>query len=65
MNLQSRMNHMKANRGPSQQQASILFSPYYNRLDMKQAWASVSFSVDLISCLLSVHMAFVFSGREP
>lgn len=57
--------HMKAKSGPSQQQASILFSPYYNRLDMKQAWASVSLSMDLISCLLSVHMALFFLDGNP
>lgn len=52
---------MKAKSGLSQQQqASIPFSPYYNRLDMKQAWASVSFSMELISWLLSVHMALFF-----
>lgn len=48
-----------------QQQASIQFSHYYNRLDMKQARASVSLSMELISWLLSVHMALFFSGWEP
>lgn len=57
---------MKANSGLSQQQrASIPFSPYYNRLDMKQARASVSFSMDLISWLLSVHMALFFLDGNP
>lgn len=52
---------MKAKSGLSQQQqASIPFSAYNNRLDMKQAWASVSFSTELISWLLSVHIALFF-----
>lgn len=37
----------------------------YNRLDMKQAWASVSFCVELISWLLLVHMALFFLDRNP
>lgn len=58
---------MKAKSGLSQQQqqASIPFSPYYNCLDMKQARVSVSFSMELISWLLSVHMALFFLDGNP
>lgn len=58
---------MKAKSGPSrrQEQASNPFSPYYTRLDMKQARASVSFSAELISWLLSVHMALFFLDGNP
>lgn len=32
---------------------------------MRQAWAAVSFSADLISCLLSFHMALLFLDGNP